>query len=268
MKSLFGKVLAGALGFAAAIGISAFAADIKDLKVEVPAEIPTEGTAVVTVTGKIAPGAEATILVAEDTVSVLEAILDSDIQYINQDSVKADGEFEFKAVLKVGAKYNVWCGGTEVAQVGKDVADLMPAVASKFKIVGSVTLPDGAQLNKVTAVATGEGEASVTAVPDEMGTYTIEVDNGTYTVVVGRPGYLYRTFSNVKVSDSDVTLAATALLAGEFDEDGAITISDLTELIKVYQKPEFDAQFDLDDSGDVTISDLTILIRSFQKEYE
>ena len=271
MKSLFGKVLAGALGFAAAIGISAFAAEI-NITVQ-----PTDLTgkkvgdlADVVVTGTIEDGAEATILVAEDGKSLTE-VTETDIRYINQDTVK-DGSFTFTAKLKVGAKYNIWCGGTAVARPDEGFADLTLKDESKLKIVGSVTLLDGAQLSKVTAVAKAGG-ADVTGIVDaSAGTYAIEVEPGTYTVVVGRPGYLYRTFNGVEVKDANVTLAPTALLAGDLQagDDEVVAIIDLRDLqpllyaygTKVSEEG-FDELADLNDDGVIDLRDLQALLYNY-----
>ncbi|MCH5187732.1 MAG: hypothetical protein J1F63_04970 [Oscillospiraceae bacterium] len=264
MKSLFGKVLAGALGFAAAIGISAFAADITGLKAEVPAEIPAEGTATVTVTGKIAPGAEATILVAEESVSVLEAIKDSEIQYINQDSVDSEGNFKFNAVLKVGAKYNVWCGGTDVAQVGKDQADLTIKGPDSYKVMGTITLYSTAKFDTVT-VESGEVKGTVNA----AGEYEIALGNGQHDIVIGRPGYLYKTIS-VTVSGSDVPNQNVALVAGNTvvtEGTQIINGEDLNAILLNYLvksgEEGYDAALDLNDDTVISGEDLNAVLLNY-----
>lgn len=265
MKSLFGKVLAGALGFAAAIGISAFAADITGLKVEVPAELPTEGTATVTVAGKIAPGAEATILVAEENISLTE-VQDTDIQYINQNTVDSEGNFSFKAVLKVGAKYNVWCGGTEVAQVGKDEADLTLKAADTYKIMGTFTV--AGNYKDATAVATPAAGEAAKGTVDENGAYTIEVAPGTYEVVIGKPGYLYKTYSGVEIKDSDRTLETIGLIAGQLNDDNVVDVEDLALLLQQYRRPElYSVAADLNDDGIVDVEDLALLLQGYRKSY-
>lgn len=270
MKSLFGKILVGALGFAAAIGVSAYAADIEDLKVTPAADL-SGTTAEVTVTGKIAKDAEATILVAESDVSVLESIEDGQIRYIDQNTVAEDGTFSFKFVLNTGRDYNVWCGGTDVTAPAKGLADLTPEAAAKFQIVGKITV--AGKYDDATAAATPAGAAEIKGTVAADGNYTIEVDPGTYTVTVGKPGYLYKTYSGVAVSETTavegkVDLKEIALLAGEFNDDGKINITDLTAFLGSYEKDGFEDRFDVNDDGKVNITDLTSVLSGYEKIYE
>lgn len=260
MKKLFGKVLVGAVGFMMAFGISAFAAN----QIEITGVTPNKETGKVTVSGTItgdATAPEATILVVPEDVSLVE-VTDAQIKYIDQETAQS-GQFSYDFVLTPGQKYTVYCGGTDIVSPDQDVIDLTASSGTTFRIVGKVTLVAGADATKVTAQA---GTTTVNAVAD--GTYTLEVAPGTYEVVVGRAGYLYRTFKDVQVSDQDVQLTETALLPGELTGDVAINFSDLTSLLAIYETSGFDAKFDLDDSGAVNFTDLTALLSSYEKDYE
>lgn len=261
MKKLFGKVLVGAAGFMMALGINAYAANVLDITAITPDK--TAGT--VTVSGTItgdAAAPEATILVVPEGVS-LATVEDAQIKYIDQETAQ-DGKFSFVFKLEPNVKYTVYCGGTDITTPGNDTIDLTETAGTKYKIIGTVKLIGGANVTKVTATA---GETSVNA--DETGTYTLEVAPGTYDVVVGRPGYLYRTFKGVEVATTDRELGETTLVGGDIvvDEQIGVNLDDLMALYTAYNKTSADADFnaaaDLDDSGDVSLDDLMILLTNY-----
>ncbi len=257
MNKLFSKVLVGVAGFAMAFGLNAFAAgEITDLKAVV-----AEDKTAVTVSGSISgseDSVEATILVVEQGVS-LATVEDAQIRYIDQETAQT-GAFSFDFKLETGKVYDVYCGGTDVVAPGKTIADLTSS--GKAKLIGKVSLPTGAKYDKVTVKA---GEVAGTV--DAAGAYTVEVAPGTYTVVVGRPGYLYKTYADVAVTAEGKDLGEIALYAGNLDGNDLIDLDDLSELLKYYQKTEFPAEFDLDDSGEVDLDDLSALLQYYQKMY-
>lgn len=279
MKNLFGKVLVGAAAFAMAIGVSAFAADpaITDLSVAVKDK--TAGTVTVsgTVTGDAA-SKEATIIVLPESIKTLaEDFSNADIKYIDQETAQTGGAFSFDFTLTPGVKYNVWCGGTEVAAtaLGSGEIDLTNA-ASGYKIIGTVMLPAG-KLDSVTVKAvSGETEVDgvITAKESEtdiVADYEIAVAEGTYTVVVGKPGYLYKKY-DVTVAGANASLTAATLIPGQLTgEAEEVDLSDLTLFLSHYNEAEgdenFDAMFDLDDSGEVNLSDLTLLLSGYGQSY-
>ncbi len=262
MKNLFGKVLVGAAGLVMALGINAFAAS----EIAITTVTPDKETGKVTISGTITADAaspESTILVVPEGTS-LATLEDAQIRYIDQETA-ASGAFSYEFVLETGKKYTVWCGGTDVAAPDDDVIDLVAGeVTGNFKIVGKVTLVEGADARKVTAAI---GDNKVNA--DETGTYTLEVAPGTYEVVVGRAGYLYRTFKDVQVTDKDVELAETALLAGDLVESDPayVNLSDLQALLNAYgisaSEDGFNAIADLNDDGLVSLPDLQILLNDY-----
>ena len=263
MKKLFGKILVGAIGCVMALGINAFAAnEIKDITIT-----PDKETGKVTISGTItgdAASPESTILVAPENVSLID-VTDANIKYIDQETVAA-GAFKYEFTLAKGVKYNVWFGGTDITAPESGIIDLTAEAETpggKFKIVGTVTVAVGASYSDVTVKAD-----DVDGTVADGGAYTIEVAPGTYAVVLGKPGYLYKTYADVKVADKDVDLGALALLAGELNGDDVINIDDVTTLLANYQKDEFASDCDLNDDGVVNIDDVTTLLASYQKSYE
>lgn len=256
MKKLFGKILVGAIGCVMALGLNAFAAnELGQITIT-----PDKETGKVTIEGtiKAEDAAESTILVAPEGVSLID-VKDENIKYIDQETV-ASGAFKYEFVLEKGKKYNVWFGGTDIVKPGEDIIDLTEAAAT-FKIVGTVTVA-----GKYSDVTVKAGEIDGTVA--DGGAYTIEVAPGTYAVVIGKPGYLYKTYADVAVVDKDVDLGALALLAGEFTGDDAIGMADLSAMLASYEQTEFDAMFDLNDDGQVGMADLSTLLASYEKTYE
>ena len=264
MKKLFGKILVGAIGCVMALGINAFAAN----EISITSIDPNKETGSVTIEGTItgdAASPESTILVAPEGVSLLQ-VTDANIKYIDQETVQS-GTFKYEFVLETGKKYNVWFGGTDITapEYRENGIDLT-AAAGAYKIVGTVTV--AGKYSDVTAVANdAEGKATNGTVADG-GAYTIEVAPGTYDVVIGKPGYLYKTYAGVAVADADKDLGTLALLAGELNNDDMIDISDIAVILGEYQKTEFDKAADLNDDGVVDISDIAVILGSFQQKYE
>lgn len=277
MKKLFGKILVGAIGCAMALGINAFAAnELTITKID-----PNKNTLEVTIEGTIkgdAASLESTILVAPADVSLLENVNDGNIKYINQETVDQDGKFVYTFKLPEATKYNVWFGGTDITAPGQDVINFAD---DTFKIVGTVNVEyeyekDPAKsYNDVTVVAKpiaatdaegkktyGESVSGTVSAADKQ--FTVEVAAGTYDVVVGKPGYLYKTASDVAVA-ADVTLADVFnLIAGEVYEDGYITLTDITEVVSKVGAVEgdgaYEAKYDFDDDGYITITDVTVVV--------
>ncbi len=271
MKKFFGKMLVGIAGCVLAVSLGAFAAE--DPAVTLGDVVADKSTGSVTISGVVsgeAEAKEATIIVAPEDVTSLALIEDENIKYIDQNTA-TDGAFSFSFKLTPGVKYNVWCGGTDVAVdgIGSGVIDLTADVAG-YKIIGTVSILEGADLSKVEAVA-GTIAGTVDA---ETGKYEIEVEAGTYTVVIGRDGYLYRTVKDVVVTDKDVDLGETNLLAGNIvkavdDAEEVINLDDLQLLLYVYNSSKgddnYDEAVDLNDSDTINIDDLQALLFNFNK---
>lgn len=265
MKNLFGKILVGVAGCAMALSISAFAADVTIDSVDVARGADEKATGVVTVSGTItgdADSKEATILVVEKGVSIA-SVEDSQIRYIDQETAK-EGKFTYNFKLDPGKEYDVWCGGTDITAPTSGAADLTDATAGSYKIIGTIKLSVAtASLSNATATA-GETTGTVDAT---TGAYAIVVANGKYNVVIGKPGYLYKTYANVEVADADKNLGEIELFAGDLDNSGLIDVSDIGKLLNDYEKTEFAATSDLNEDGKVDISDIGVLLNKYEKSY-
>lgn len=283
MKSLFGKILAGAMGFAAAVSMTAFAAatiDTADVKVEVDKTAKS-----VVVSGKIAgldaaANGQATILVLPSDKSLAEDFADADIMHIDQDSINADGSFEFSftlndTLIKDNKVFNVYCGGTDVTAPysGNGKIDLTPEAAASFKLVGKVTVLQGADAGKVVAqiknTTTKANAVAGTGDEKNVGTYTLTVDKaGQYTVVVGREGYLYREIA-VNATDAETTVPETVLLAGDVDSNSDIDLKDLQPLLTAYGNAEkYNDKVDFNDDNEIDLKDLQSLLTNWAKTAE
>ncbi len=264
MKKFFGKVLVGAVGCMMALGISAFAAN--EVTINAPV-VKDDGT--VTISGTVsgdAAAVEATILVIPSGKSLADNIADADIKYINQDTTSDNGAFTFTFKLDPGTDYTVYCGGTDV--VKPDEKGVTFTSADTFKIVGQVTLLTNADATKVTATATGKEAVHA----DKDGKYEIlDVANGTYDVVVGRAGYLYKTYSGVEVANEDKNLGTIALVAGDLatSDPAYVNLDDLQALLNAYGKMETEEGYsevaDLNDDKMISVDDLQALLNSFGK---
>ena len=285
MKKLFGKILVGAVGCVMALGINAFADNtISDIKIE-----PNVETLTVTITGNIKgddASPESTILVAPEGVSLLTDVTDENIKYIDQETAQS-GKFEYTFKLKEAGKYNVWFGGTAVANPTQDVINLT-AASDAFKLVGTVKVEYEyekdiaksygdvvAVANPITATdADGKktyGEAINGTVSAADKQFTVEVPAGTYDVVVGKPGYLYKTVADVEVAGDMALQDVVELIAGDVfgDGDGFVNITDLSDIITKINlasgQEGFEAKYDVNDDGFINISDITIVITNIGK---
>lgn len=280
MKNLFGKILAGTIGCVAALGISALAAPEIDItKVDILSA--DEGKVAITVAIKEATASpEATILVLPEGVSPADEFKDEDIRYIDQNTVTNDDgtyTFEFKLDTAKGKAFNVYCGGTDVANYDSSRTDdtgtgagdggiVFEDETGTANIIGKIVLPAG-KYDDVTAVATA-GENKTDGTVAEDGSYTIAVADGTYAVVVGKPGYLYKTYSDVAVAGADKDLGSITLIPGDFNVDDKVSLTDLTSFLSNYEEPEFDSMYDLNDDGKVTMTDLTLFLSGYEEKYE
>ncbi len=276
---MFGKVLVGGAGFAMAFGLNAFAAGT----IELDAPVANKTTGDVTISGTIAGDAEskeATIIVVEQGVS-LATVTDEQIRYIDQETAQS-GKFSYDFKLVTGKVYDVYCGGTDVTSPANTIADLTSA--DKLKIVGVVSILKGADATKVTAAVGTEKPVVAKAVVKgdaayEEGktkaAYEVEVAGaGNYTVVVGRPGYLYRTVE-VTVGDKTETVPEFALIAGDVvkgDEETAaeINLLDLQKLLNAYNSGSADegysAEADLNDDKEINLLDLQALLNDYNMD--
>lgn len=211
----------------------------------------------VTVTyGSAEAAQQSTVLVVKHGTSIA-TLADEDIKYIDQEAVSDNTityTFKLLADDRTGV-YDVYVGGTAVDAPGSTSFSF-----DTRKIIGTVTVLGDA--TKATAVATTNGVSTAGSV-DSTGKYEIEVGQGTYSVVLGKAGYLYKTYDGVEVASENVDLGAITLLGGDFSGDSVIDITDLqSALVQFGENVE---AIDLNNDGIIDITELQTVIINFGK---
>jgi hypothetical protein len=199
---------------------------------------------------------QSTVLVVKQGTDIA-TLADSDIKYIDQEAVSdSTVTYNFKLLSDDRAGvYDVYVGGTAVDAPGKTSFSF-----DTRKIIGTISVLGDA--TKATAVAkSGDKETAGTVASN--GEYAIEVGQGTYSVVLGKAGYLYKTYDNIVVADSDYTVAPTTLIGGDFSGDSVIDITDLQNALVQFGVNV--AELDLNDDGVVDITELQTVISNFGK---
>ncbi len=193
---------------------------------------------------------QSTVLVVKQG-TALATLQDTDIKYIDQEAVtETSVSYTFKLLEadRTGV-YDVYVGGTAV-----DAPEDTSFSFDTRKIIGKVTVLGDA--TKATAKA---GE-TVGAVASD-GTYAIEVGQGTYNVVLGKAGYLYKTYANVAVATDDVNLGEATLVGGDFSGDGTIDLLDLQAVLTGFGGDA--TGLDLDDNGTVDLIEIQNALSNF-----
>ncbi|MCD8049750.1 MAG: hypothetical protein LUG52_09215 [Clostridia bacterium] len=197
---------------------------------------------------------QSTILVVPSTVTSVALVTDSDIKYIDQEAVDdTTVTYTFKLLSddRTGV-YNVYVGGTSVdAPSGTSFSFDTRSIIGTISVLGDAT--------KATVVATDASGVNTSGSVESDGSYSVEVGQGTHTVVLGKANYLYKTIADVTVSDLNVDLGAATLYGGDFSGDAVIDLTDLQGALTVYGTSNSD--YDLNDDGVTDLTDLqTVLI--------
>ena len=103
---------------------------------------------------------------------------------------------------------------------------------------------------------------------NDDGTYEIYVIPGTYDILLDKPGYLDHIYASRTVTDgATVDLGYKALVAGDFNKDGAIQGKDLALLMGVYGANDvdaiFDEQYDLNEDKAIQGKDLALFFTNY-----
>lgn len=198
---------------------------------------------------------QSTVLVVKSG-TALATLQDADIKYIDQEAVNdTTVTYTFK-LLEADRQgtYDVYVGGT-----GVDAPEDTSFSFDTKKIIGTITVLGDA--TKATAVATDASNVSVNGTVKADGTYAIEVGQGTYKVVLGKAGYLYKTYEGVVANTAEVDLGAITLLGGDFNADGSVTLSDIQPALTAFGTA--DGSLDLNDDGQVTLTDIQAALTNF-----
>lgn len=202
---------------------------------------------------------QSTVLVVKSG-TALATLQDSDIKYIDQEAVSDTAvtyTFKLLEADRTGT-YDVYVGGT-----GVDAPDSTSFSFDTKKIIGTITVLGDA--TKATAVATDASAISVNGTVKADGTYEIEVGQGTYDVVLGKAGYLYKTYEDVVANANEVNLGAITLMAGDLDNSGTIDFTDLQAVLSNYRGNV--AEYDVDNNGSVDFTELQNVLSNYRKAY-
>lgn len=260
MKKLSKILLVMAMSLALIIAMMtvASAATIESVEAGVAAD---EGrTITVTVVyGSPEAAQQSTVLVVKSG-TALATLQDSDIKYINQEAVDdttVTYTFKLLEADRTGS-YDVYVGGTKV-----DAPEDTSFSFDTKKLIGTITVLGDA--TKATAVATDAASNSVTGTVNSDGTYVIEVSQGTYTVVLGKDGYLYKTYTGVVADQTEVNLGAVTLIPGDFNSDNVIDVEDIQAVLTGFGKdPE---GLDLNDDGVIDVEEIQQTLSNFGGTY-
>lgn len=117
----------------------------------------------------------------------------------------------------------------------------------------TVTFKDAQDVTVATAQATN-------------GAFSVEVGEGTYTVVFTKGGSLSHTYTGVVV-DGDEVLKTVNMgpLAGNINSIGGINLADLSILAVDYEQSELANEYaDINNIGGVNLTDLAILAQNYE----
>ena len=202
---------------------------------------------------------QSTVLVVKSG-TALATLQDSDIKYIDQEAVSdttVTYTFKLLEADRTGT-YDVYVGGT-----GVDAPEDTSFSFDTKKIIGTITVLGDA--TKATAVATDASAISVNGTVKSDGTYEIEVGQGTYDVVLGKAGYLYKTYEDVVANQTEVNLGEITLLGGDFSGDGTVNLVDIQAALTGFGGDA--TGLDLDDNGSVNLIEIQNALSNFGKGY-
>ena len=187
-------------------------------------------------------------------------ISEDSIMYIDQ--MAAEGEtITFTFIPRSTPDCVVLLGGTFSGSKSPKVLGTLESQG--VTVSGSVTLQGRTDYSGATVTLTGDG-GTFTGETDSTGAYSLDgVAPGSYKLTITMPGYLPYTKTTLVVEDT-VTVETKALLGGEIEEDGQVTILDLSQLLGDYGK-EVTTSSDIDGDGQVTILDLSILLGNYNQ---
>ncbi len=204
---------------------------------------------------------QSTVLVVKSGVSIT-TLQDSDIKYIDQEAVTdttVTYTFKLLEADRTGT-YDVYVGGTGVDAPNDDASFSFDTK----KIIGTITVFGDA--TKATAVATDASNNSVNGTVKADGTYEIEVGQGTYDVVLGKAGYLYKTYEDVVANQTEVNIGAVTLIPGDFNADSVIDVEDIQAVLTGFGgAPE---GLDLNDDGVIDVEEIQQTLSNFGGKYE
>lgn len=267
-----------ALVFAFAFSCVAFAANTA---IDVDNVVITEnGDNFFSVTGYVlnpVDNQQVTVLVVPTSIlvdgKISGEVADSDIAYINQVTIGADNEFAVTVGIQESLDptlYSLLLGGTDIAVADQYVGPLVPAkgytVSGTVVAGGNFTTEEIYATAQVTVTISELSKTAVAAFADFSWAIE-EVEDGTYTLIVSKPGWLSYQLNDVVVSGQDLALGTITLTAGDITSDGIINATDLGALLGAFgassSSESYKANIDLTGDCIINATDLGSLLGNF-----
>lgn len=173
----------------------------------------------------------------------------------------------------------------EILALGAATADKLPGGGTVTTVTGKIVLDgyagDATQVPIVVALVDAGGVTglSKTVYVDGTGSFSLTTAlSGTYRVLAKGPSFLRRELGTVSLSGGSSDSGSATLLAGDIDDDNAITVFDYNLLSEFFDKTSSDSDWltvspngfapvaaDLDGDEAVTVFDYNLLSKNFDQ---
>ena len=121
-------------------------------------------------------------------------------------------------------------------------------------------------VEKISVISSGDLVETVYSNLD--GTFNIELDPGTYDIVIDKAGYLEVVVNGIIVEAGKTkTIEELALIPGDVNKDGAINMTDLNLIVSNYFATsgglKYSINMDFNDDGVIDMTDLNALVTNY-----
>lgn len=189
---------------------------------------------------------------------------DADYRHISTQTVNGNGALTVQFRVARGGNLAYYISGAAMDTfLSGEVAVIDDGL---IPISGTVSLLKAADLSKVSIVATDAQGVETATSARPGGDFTVRVNEGATTVLIGRPGYLYHS-ATVNVTEP-LDLGTIALIAGDADQNGTVSIQDMQFILEHWGITATDArwadvaQYDLNDDGALGLEDLQPILQN------
>lgn len=110
-----------------------------------------------------------------------------------------------------------------------------------------------------------------TIVTNNDGTYSLELTQGSYDILIDKAGYLDHIYTNVTViKNSDVPLEAKTLIPGDTNKDGFIELEDMVTFSRGYDisigNENYNVGLDYNEDGIIELEDMVIFYHYYDNQ--
>lgn len=149
---------------------------------------------------------------------------------------------------------------------------------SKYAVMGTYvtkSTADSSSDSPAVVILTDENGRIYKAQTEEtgnIGTYTVDVPNGTYDIEISKKGYLDYDITGVRVVNRNIAIPELAVLPGDLNDDGRIDTKDIIVFLRGFNTDERYADIrklaDIDADGTLTVADLGYLKPNYDTSKE